>query len=156
MPERFMREARAIAAVQHENIVDITDFGHTPAGAPYFLGKVLLAQGDAPGALVAMEQEPGDGYRFTGLAIVQHTLGDVGASDAALKALIEKYAAGAAYQVAEVYAFRGEIDHAFAWLEQAYDNRDSAMQWLLLDPLFASLRDNPRWEPLLDKVGLPH
>jgi tetratricopeptide (TPR) repeat protein len=122
----------------------------------YLLGIVLLEQGDAPAALAMMEQEKLDAFRLQGTAIVQHALGQAGASDAALKELIERFSAGYAYQVAEVYAFRGEADHAFAWLEQAYDNRDGGMTWLLLDPLVASLHDDPRWEPLLDKMGLPH
>jgi tetratricopeptide (TPR) repeat protein len=125
-------------------------------GAHYRLGRVFLAQGDMPAALVEMEQEASDAYRLTGTAVVQHTLGDAGASDAALQELIEKYAAGAAYQVAEVYAFRGEVDHAFDWLNQAYDNRDTGMPGMLLDSLLANLHDDPRWEPLLDKTGLPH
>jgi len=124
--------------------------------AQYFLGLVRLAQGDAQAALAAMEQESADVYRLTGTALVQHVLGDAGASDAALKELIEKWAAEAAYQVAEIYAFRGEIDHAFDWLGRAYDNRDSGMAYMLLDPLFANLHDDPRWEPLLRKMGLPH
>ncbi len=70
--------------------------------------------------------------------------------------MIEKYAAPAAYQVAQVYAFRGEIDHAFDWLEQAYDNRDPGMTLLLVDNLLANLHDDRRLEPLLDKMGLPH
>jgi tetratricopeptide (TPR) repeat protein len=126
------------------------NFGHV------LLGNVLLRQGDAPSALAAMEQETSDGFRLTGIAIVQHALGDAEASDAALKELIEKYAAFAAYQVAEAFAFRGEIDHAFDWLKQAYDNRDSGLLSVLYDPLLANLHDDPRWEPLLDKMGLPH
>ncbi len=122
----------------------------------YFLGNVLLRQGDAPAALAAMEQETNDGYRLAGLAVVQHALGDARASDAALQELIEKWAAEAAYQVAEVYAFRGEIDLAYEWLEQAYDNRDSGLISMLLDPRLANLHDDPRWEPFLDKMGLPH
>jgi len=125
-------------------------------GAQYRLGRVLLAQGDAPAALLAMEQETGDFYRLTGIAIVQHALGDTEASDAALKKMIEVWGVTGAYQVAEVYAFRGEIDDAFDWLERAHDNRDAGMTNLLLDPLLANLHDDPRWEPLLDKMGLPH
>jgi tetratricopeptide (TPR) repeat protein len=125
------------------------------AAAQYFLGLVRLAQGDAQAALAAMEQESADVYRLTGTALVQHVLGDAGASDAALKELIEKWAAEAAYQVAEIYAFRGEIDHAFDWLEQAYDERDSGLTNMLVDPLVANLHDDPRWKPLLDKMGLP-
>ena len=66
------------------------------------------------------------------------------------------WAAFAAYQVAEVYAFRGEIDLAFDWLDQAYDNRDGGMTSMLLEPLLANLHDDPRWEQLIDKMGLPH
>ena len=122
----------------------------------YFLGLVLLAQGDAPAALVAIEKESDDAYRLTGTAIVQHVLGDARASDAALQELIEKWVAAGAYQVAEVYAYCGEIDHAFDWLEQAYDNRDPGVAVMLLDPLLANLHDDPRWEPFLNKMGLPH
>jgi len=126
-----------------------------PGGAQYFLGKVLLAQGDAPGALLAMEQEPGEGYRLTGLAIAQHVLGDHGASDAALHRLIEVSPDGSGYQIAEIFAFRGDIDNAFEWLERSYDNRDSGMPLMLLDPLLVKLHDDPRWEPFLDKMGFP-
>ncbi len=90
------------------------------------------------------------------MAIVQYALSDAGASDAALKELIEKYAAVAAYQVAEVYAFRDEIDLAFDWLEQAYDNRDSGLTQMLLQPQFANLHYDPRWTAFLDTMGLPH
>lgn len=125
-------------------------------GGQYRLGRVLLAQGDAPAAMVAMEQEPDDPYRLIGIAIAQHALGGAGASDAALNELIEKWAAEAAYQIAEAYAFRGEIDNAFDWLDQAYDNRDSGLTTMLVDPLLANLHNDPRWEPFLDKMGLPH
>jgi len=126
--------------------------------AHVYLGLVLLAQGDAPGALVAMEREASDTWRMVGVAVVQHALGDAGESDALLGELIEKCSASNVfyYQIAQVYAFRGEIDYAFDWLEQAYDNGDAGMTHLLLDPLLANLHDDSRWEPLLDKMGLPH
>jgi TolB-like protein/cytochrome c-type biogenesis protein CcmH/NrfG len=125
-------------------------------GAKYYLGLVLLAQGDAPAALETIEQDTFDGLRLLGTAIAQHALGDAVASDAALNELIEKYAAGWSYQVAIAYACRGEIDNAFDWLNQAYNNRDAGMTNLLLDPLLTNLHDDPRWEILLDKMGLPH
>jgi adenylate cyclase len=103
-----------------------------------------------------MEQETADYFRLLGTAIVQHALGDAVASDAALQELIECCAAGTAYQIADAYAFRGEIDYAFDWLEQAYDRRDAGLTWTLLDPLLTNLHDDPRWEPFLDKMGLPH
>jgi adenylate cyclase len=125
-------------------------------GAQYFLGLVLLAQADAQAALVAMEQEASDVYRLIGTAVAQQALGDAGASDAALKELIENWAAEAAFQVAEIYAFRGDSDNAFDWLEQAYDNRDSGLTSMMVSPLLTNLHNDPRWEPFLDKMGLPH
>ena len=125
-------------------------FGH------YLLGLVLLAQGDAPAALAAMEKETSDAFRLHGMAIVQYALGDAGASDATLQEFIECCAAGAAYQVAQAYALRGEIDLAFDWLDQAYANRDGALANMLTSNSLANLHDDPRWEPFLDKMGLPH
>ncbi len=122
----------------------------------FILGLVLLAQGDAPAALAMMEQEVEKGFRLTGTAIIQHALGDAGASDAALQNLIECCSAGAAYQLAETCAYRGDIDAAFEWLEQAYDNKEGWGLIPLLNPLFANLHNDPRLDILLDKWVLPH
>jgi TolB-like protein/cytochrome c-type biogenesis protein CcmH/NrfG len=122
----------------------------------YVIGIVRLAQGDAPAALAAMEQENGDWVRLHGMAIIQHALGDDEASDAALQAVIECCTANAGYQVALLYAFRGEIDKAFEWLDLAYDNDDTGGVIVMYDPLFANLHDDPRWGPFLDKMGLAH
>jgi hypothetical protein len=120
------------------------------------IGFVLLAQGDAQAALVAMQQETSDVLRLFGMAIVQHALGNIGASDAALQELIEKYATGWAVQIAHVYAFRNEINSAFDWLEQAYENHDSGLAQILSAVMLANLYDDPRWNAFLDKMGLPH
>ncbi len=125
-------------------------------GGQYYVGWVLLAQGDVQAALLAMEQERHDGYRLTGTAVVQHALGDAAASDAALAELIEKHGESAAYQIAMAYAFRGEINYAFDWLERAYDNGDTGLAHMLVDPVVANLHNDSRWEPFLDKMGLPH
>jgi hypothetical protein len=60
-----------------------------------------------------------------------------------------------AYQIAEVYAVRGEKDKAFEWLQISFDNHDPGTLTLLIDPLLRGLRDDPRYKNLLAKLGLP-
>jgi adenylate cyclase len=62
----------------------------------------------------------------------------------------------ATYLIAEIYAWRGDVDNAFVWLDNAYQQRDSQLAELLRDPLLASLHDDPRWKKLLDSMNFPH
>ena len=54
---------------------------------------------------------------------------------------------------ASVYAGLNERDEAFKWLERAVDDRDGRLVMLKVDPMFAGLRDDPRYAGLLHKVG---
>jgi len=120
----------------------------------YRLGRILLAKGKPNEALEEIQQEADGIYLLTGLAMAQFVLGNQQASDQALNLLIAEGADNAAYQVAEAYAFRGEVDHAFEWLDHSYDIRDSGLAFTAGDPAFQSLHKDPRWEQLLEKLGL--
>ena len=50
-----------------------------------------------------------------------------------------------AYQIAEVYAWRGENDKAFEWLQISLDNHDTGTLSLLIDPLMQGLRHDARY-----------
>jgi tetratricopeptide (TPR) repeat protein len=58
------------------------------------------------------------------------------------------------YPIAAIYAALGEKDEAFAWLEKAYEGRDSWMDYLKLDPRFDSLRSDVRFGDLLRGMNL--
>jgi serine/threonine-protein kinase len=129
-----------------------------PTGAANRRWQVLIAaqRGDGEAALREAQLEPDEGYRRFELAIAQHVVGDRPAADAALSDLIANAAReGFAYQIAEVYAVRGEKDKAFEWLQIAFDDRDAGMLSLLVDPLLRGLRNDPRYKNLVAKVGLP-
>jgi TolB-like protein/Tfp pilus assembly protein PilF len=128
-----------------------------PAGTFWHgaLGLALLLQGKADDALQEMQQETDEASRLTGLALAHHELGRRGESDAALAALKSKYAGMAAYQIAEVHAFRGEDDLAFEWLERAYAQRDSGVILIKGDPLLRGLVRDPRYKAFLRKLKLP-
>jgi len=115
---------------------------------------VAVQRGDGETALREAQLEPDDSIRPFELALAQYVRGDRKAADAALAELIANSRDGLAYQVAQVYAVRGEADKAFEWLQIAFDNHDGGMPSLLVDPLLAVLRDDPRYKNLVAKVGL--
>ena len=57
--------------------------------------------------------------------------------------------------VAQVYASLGERDRAFEWLERAEKRRQGGLVYLLNNPRFALLRDDPRYAKLVARIGLP-
>ncbi|HEU5247961.1 MAG TPA: hypothetical protein VFU09_12805, partial [Candidatus Udaeobacter sp.] len=128
-----------------------------PTGAANHRWQVLIAaqRGDGEAALREAQLETDEGYRRFEFAVAQYMVGDRQAADAALADLIAKAREGFAYQVAEVYAVRGEKDKAFEWLQIAFDDRDAGMLSLLVDPLLRGLRNDPRYKNLLAKLGLP-
>jgi serine/threonine-protein kinase len=93
--------------------------------------------------------------RLTGMALAHHSLGDAAAADQDLKLLIARYGHILPYQTAEGYAWRGEKDKAFEWLDRAYELHDASFIYYTFDPLLRNLHDDPRYGALLKKLGLP-
>jgi serine/threonine-protein kinase len=60
-----------------------------------------------------------------------------------------------AYQIAEVYAWRGQKDLAFEWMEQALRQHDAGLCFLKFDPLLDSIRHDARFASLLREMKLP-
>jgi hypothetical protein len=79
----------------------------TMGGGHYVLGLVLLARGDRDAALLEMQEETTDFAQQAGLGFVYYALGRKTDSDAALARMLKEQADGNAFEIAEVYAFRG-------------------------------------------------
>jgi TolB-like protein/Tfp pilus assembly protein PilF len=116
---------------------------------------IEIKRGRAQAALAAAQLEPPGAWRDIALAFAQQISGDPSVADAALRTLIDKYAALAPYQIAQVYALRNDAKETFAWLDRAWSDRDTGIQYLLLDPFILRYRDDPRLAAFCRKVGLP-
>jgi tetratricopeptide (TPR) repeat protein len=117
------------------------------------LGNAAMLKGDASGALAEIEQETSEVWKVIGLPMVYHALGRKADSDAALAALIAKSEKDAPYNIAYVYAFRGEADKAFEWLDKAVDYGDTGLGDIVVENLFDKIHNDPRWLAFLHKIG---
>ena len=120
----------------------------------FALGQLDLLQGRLAEAQAEFQKQGTEANRRMGAAMVEHAGGHDRQSLATLKELIAKNADDSAYQVADVYAWRGEKDKAFEWLRRAYQQRDSGLNGIAWDPLLSSLKDDPRYGALLKQLGL--
>jgi TolB-like protein/Flp pilus assembly protein TadD len=119
-----------------------------------FLAIARLLQGRDHEALALAQAESHDVFRNLAFAMIQHSLGHSTEADAALQALIDGWGWTAAYQIAEAYAHRGELDKAYEWLEAAYTQRDPGVVHAGGDSLLRPLHSDPRWQPFLRRIGL--
>jgi adenylate cyclase len=126
-------------------------------GAPWAhagLGLAYLLQGKFEEAAVAAQDDAAEWARLLVVAMARWSQKRIPESDAALTRLIESSADTAGFQIAEVYAYRGEKDRAFEWLERAFQQRDPGLGGLQIDPFLANLRGDSRWDVFLHKMGV--
>ena len=123
-------------------------------GTHHLLAIALAPQGRDEEALAEAKQEPAEWARLTGLAYVHQLGGRTAESEAALRELEAKHAVDSAFQIAAIHAARGDIDHAFHWLDRAVAERDSGVAQVKFEPIFRLLHDDPRWIPFLRSINL--
>jgi tetratricopeptide (TPR) repeat protein len=119
----------------------------------YLLGNVLLARNQPEAALAEYSKESVDVVRIGGSAMAYFAMGRKSNSDAALAQIV----AGMTdhpFAIAEVYAFRGEIDEAFKWLDRALARKDPGLALLIHNPAFKKPEDDPRYKRFLPKTEL--
>jgi TolB-like protein/DNA-binding winged helix-turn-helix (wHTH) protein/Flp pilus assembly protein TadD len=121
----------------------------------YDLAATLLLQGKYEPALIEMQEEQTEWSRDVGLAMAYHALRRHAKSNAALAEVMKGGAQGYAAEIAQAYAYRGDSDQAFAWLERAYRQKDTALYLLKSDPFFVKLAPDPRHGAFLRKMNLP-
>jgi TolB-like protein len=117
------------------------------------LALSLLETGDVDGALEAIESEPAEGHRQQGLALIYETIGDRERSTEALEKLLANPNRWT-FELAEVYSYRGELDEAFEWMDRAIARHDRGLRHITYSPYLDNMREDPRFDDVLVRVGL--
>ncbi len=68
---------------------------------------------------------------------------------------ISKHGYVSSYSIAEGYMRMGEKDKAFDWLEKAYEEHDSGLVSIGVEPMFDPVRRDPRFRDILRRMKLP-
>jgi len=109
-----------------------------------YLFETMLVRGDLEAALAASDTD----FRN---AITQFLAGNTSKADEALAKFVEN---SGPYWVALIYGYRGEVDKTFEWLDLMLEEDNYFPTWILTETAFRSIHDDPRWEVLLERLGL--
>jgi TolB-like protein len=126
-------------------------------GIQWKLGFALLLNGRPQEALEHFDRDEHDAYRLHGRAMALNDLGDAEGSAAALAELhaIKDDEALALWPwgFARLYAWLGDADKAFEYLQTVLEVEPAGLAGLAANPYFHKIHDDPRWQPLLDAIA---
>jgi TolB-like protein/Flp pilus assembly protein TadD len=121
--------------------------------APGNLAIISLLRGEPAVALAQVDTIKLQNLKQVVLSLAHHGLGNSDESNRILESFIAEHANRWAYDIACVYAWRGESDTAFRWLRRAIDQGQD-VGGIKTQPLLAGLHRDPRWDQLLGQLGL--
>jgi eukaryotic-like serine/threonine-protein kinase len=67
---------------------------------------------------------------------------------------LSKHSYVSSYSIAESYMRMGQKEKAFEWLEKAYEEHDSGLVSLAVEPMFENIRPDPRFKEILRRMKL--
>jgi TolB-like protein len=117
--------------------------------------RVKIIQGKPDAALKESEQETDPFWALYSKILVLTALEQHEEASVLLQKMQEEHGHHAAYQVAEILAFRGDFDESFDWLDRALQQRDGGMKELIGNNFLETLHRDPRWHELMRRMGLP-
>ena len=130
--------------------------GITKPRTRYRLWFALL-RGDAKAALDAARQADPD-MRDLSLAFAAQIGPDRAVADAALAKFLRNHGDWGErqpYDLASLYALRGDVDKTVEWLDRIWARRDYGIQDVLYDPMLLRFRNDPKFIAFCTKIGLP-
>jgi len=118
------------------------------------LGVTYLHKGDPETALMEIEKTPSWPIYAFYKARILSTLGNEVEAKAIINQLLETSAHLHPTAMAAVYAWRGENDLAFEWLEKAFQQEPELLAYFLRRPWNKGLETDSRYPVFLEKLGL--
>ena len=123
-------------------------------GTNAFRCLAYLLMGEIDLAREAIDDEPSESDQARGRALVFHELGLETAFEQEMSRLIELSGEEYGSEVGLVYAWTGDLDEAFYWLEKERESgAGSGWTQILGYPQIKNLAADPRWLPFLRSVG---
>ncbi len=147
--EEVIEQNRITWALDLEVARSLTD---SPLAHAY---RELGRYDDAVAEFLALHERVGGAPPF-GLAMTYARMG----RDADARAILAEHEAaafdsgGAPVAIARIYASLGDLDGAFNWLERTFTDAPNQLIGLGVDPAFDPIRDDPRYDTLLERLGL--
>jgi len=118
------------------------------------IGRFYILQGDFENALLETEKSPDAFFYPIQKAHILYMMGKETEAQTLINELLETYADDAPGAIAVVYAWRGDGDSAFEWLERAHE-QDNALPNMFLGNLWwRKLTGDPRYSAHVEKIGL--
>jgi hypothetical protein len=111
-------------------------------------------KGDPKNALVEVEKSPDRTFYAYQKAIIHSTLGNEAEAQSIMNELLETSAYEIPIAMAATYAWRGENDSAFEWLEMAYQQHNYTLVYFLGNIWWRNLTTDPRYPVFVEKLGL--
>jgi len=121
----------------------------------YGMSNIYLHQGKIEDALREADKNTHPFWNIYAKSVIYYTQGKIKESDSLLQQIIDKFGDFASPNTAYVYAFKGDKDNAFKWLEVALKNKDAVLLEVLNYPEMSHLWGDPRWNTFINKLGLP-
>lgn len=153
----YLRKEPDLAIVPVKQAIELDEHF---APAYVFLGEAYEQKGAYAEAIKAYET----GAAKTGqdpkiLASLAHAFARSGDRSKALETLAElrriaeqRYVSS--YSIAVAYAGLDDKEQALAWLERGLRDRSADMLWLRVEPMFAQFQGDPRFQSILDRIGV--
>jgi tetratricopeptide (TPR) repeat protein len=119
-----------------------------------YRARVMLARSMPESALEEADKELNPFWQRYAQILSLTALNRPDEAASLLQQMIIEHGNDAAYQVAEIYAFGGDVGEAFKWLGRAYRQRDGGMSELIGNYFLSNLENDARWRELLIRVSL--